>query len=126
MPILNTNEYRGLLEDKHKDLLSTSSNRDEIAIETAADEMDRLQQQLNREVVIRRLDRTSKLLRSVKAALDRIEDDIYGVCLRCEEPIAEKRLKAIPWAPYCVACQETIDRSRAHPDEDDGVIEFAA
>lgn len=124
--LLNTNEFRGLLEGKHRDLLSTSSNREDIAIETAADEMDRLQQQLNREVAIRRLDRASKLLRSVQAALDRIEDEIYGVCLRCEEPIAEKRLKAIPWAAYCVACQEMIDRSPTHGEEDDGPIGFAA
>lgn len=122
---LNANEFRGLLERKRRDLLSTSSNREDIAIENAAEEMDRLQQQLNREVVIRQLDRTSKLLRSVKAALDRIEDEIFGVCLRCEEPIAEKRLRAIPWAAYCVACQEMIDRSRAHGEED-GPIEFAA
>ena len=31
-----------------------------------------------------------------------------GVCLECEEPISAKRLDAVPWARYCVACQERI------------------
>lgn len=116
--------FQRLLEEKHKDLISAFSNRDEIVIENAADEIDRLQQQLSREVAIRNLDHTSKLLKSVQAALDRIEDDVYGVCLRCEEPIAEKRLKAIPWASYCVGCQEIVDRDRASSEDD--AIGFAA
>ena len=116
-----------MLERKQKDLLSRSLGREDIAIEAAADEMDRLQQQLSREVAIRTLDHTSKLLKGVQAALTRIEDDIYGVCLRCEEPISERRLKAIPWASHCVACQEIIDREdNAYSGDDDGTIAFAA
>jgi DnaK suppressor protein len=117
---------RSVLETKRNDLLSTCSHRDDIVIEATADEMDRLQQQVSREVAVRNLDNTSKLLKSVQAALDRIEDEIYGVCLRCEEPIAEKRLKAIPWASYCVRCQEAIDRKRAFDDGDENTIGFAA
>ncbi len=55
-------------------------------------------------------------LRLVKEALDRMDAGGYGVCLACEEPIAEKRLKAIPWARYCLHCQEdqgsALDRER--------------
>lgn len=55
-------------------------------------------------------------LRLVKEALDRMDAGGYGVCLACEEPIAEKRLKAIPWARYCLQCQEdqgsALDRER--------------
>ena len=88
MPRSDASSFQRLLEEKHKDLVSAFSNRDEIVIENTADEIDRLQQQMSREVAIRNLDHTSKLLKSVQAALDRIEDDVYGVCLRCEEPIA--------------------------------------
>jgi DnaK suppressor protein len=123
---VNVSEFRRLLEAKYDELSSIASNRDEIIIEAAADEMDRLQQQLGRDMAIRNLDRTSTLLKSIRAALDRIEDEIYGVCLRCEEPIAEKRLKAIPWASYCVGCQETIDRHHALREGDSDTIAFAA
>jgi DnaK suppressor protein len=49
-------------------------------------------------------------LRMVEEALDRLSRGDYGVCDRCEEPIPEKRLRAIPWAKYCVSCQEQISR----------------
>ena len=45
-------------------------------------------------------------LRLVEEALDRLDAGDYGICLACDEPIAEKRLRALPWARYCVACQE--------------------
>ncbi len=107
------NEFRKLLEAKQKELLSNMGDREEIRIEHAAEEFDRLQQQLNREVAIRNLDRESTLLKSVQAALKRIGDGTFGVCLRCDEPIPEKRLRAVPWAAYCVPCQEIVDRQRA-------------
>jgi DnaK suppressor protein len=47
-------------------------------------------------------------LRLVEEALDRLDTGDYGVCLECDEPIAEKRLRALPWARYCVACQESV------------------
>ncbi len=42
----------------------------------------------------------------VEEALDRMRAGDYGVCLACGEPIPERRLRAIPWARYCVPCQE--------------------
>jgi DnaK suppressor protein len=47
-------------------------------------------------------------LRLVEEALDRLDTGDYGICLGCDEPIAEKRLQALPWARYCVRCQEQI------------------
>lgn len=107
------NDFRRALEAKKKELLIGSSDREEILIENAAEEFDRLQQQLNREVAIRNLDRESKLLKEVQAAMARIDEETFGTCLRCEDAIPEKRLRALPWAAYCVACQETIEHQRA-------------
>ncbi len=121
MSDVNVNEFRRVLEAKKKELLAGGSDREEILIENAAEDFDRLQQQLNREVAIRNLDRESKLLKEVQAALNRIDEGSFGTCLRCEEDIPEKRLKALPWAAYCVPCQETIDRMRAAGEAvDDG------
>src|SRR5579875_2866238 len=113
MSVQQVNEFRQVLETKRKELLSSTGDREEILIEPAAEEFDRLQQQLNREVAIRNLDRESALLKQVQAARNRIEDESFGVCLRCDEEIPERRLRAVPWAAYCVPCQEIIDRQRA-------------
>ena len=45
-------------------------------------------------------------LREVEQALDRLDRGEYGCCLECEEPIAAKRLRAVPWTRYCLSCQE--------------------
>jgi RNA polymerase-binding transcription factor len=123
---LNVNVFLGALEAQYQELSFSASNRDEIIVEATADEIDRLQQQVSRDIAVRNLDRTSALLRNIRAALDRIEDETYGVCLRCEEPIPEKRLKAIPWASNCVDCQEMIDRHESEREGNNDTITFAA
>jgi len=61
-------------------------------------------------------------LRMIEEALDRLNSGDYGVCLACEEAIPAKRLNAIPWARYCVSCQESlgreIDAERLQPAQD--------
>lgn len=47
-------------------------------------------------------------LRMIDEALDRMASGDYGICLSCEEGIPVKRLTALPWARYCVPCQERI------------------
>ena len=47
-------------------------------------------------------------LRLIEEALDRLRSGDYGTCMGCEEPIPAKRLRALPWARYCVTCQETV------------------
>ena len=47
-------------------------------------------------------------LRQIQEALDRLQLGEFGMCLSCDQPIAPKRLRAVPWAKYCVKCQEMI------------------
>jgi DnaK suppressor protein len=49
-------------------------------------------------------------LRQVLQSLDAIEAEMYGLCRRCEDPIGYPRLRARPEAPYCLSCQDEIDR----------------
>jgi DnaK suppressor protein len=52
-------------------------------------------------------------LRYLDEALTRLEDGRYGICLGCRLPIPIERLRAVPFAAYCVDCQETRNRRRA-------------
>ena len=47
------------------------------------------------------------------AALKHIDDGEFGICLECEEPISPKRLAGLPWAGYCLHCQELRDSEEA-------------
>ena len=106
------NEYRNVLEIKQAELVQLIRNRDGIAIEKSADALDEVQNATERELAIRSLDRDSNLLRKVRAALRRIEDGSFGVCLQCEEDISPKRLAAVPWTTFCIQCQEIADRTQ--------------
>ena len=48
-------------------------------------------------------------LREVEGALGRLRDGSFGSCRHCQREIAAKRLRAIPWATYCVSCQEKAE-----------------
>jgi DnaK suppressor protein len=106
------NKYKSVLEAKRAELAHMLRDRDGIAIEKCPDSLDEVQYATERELAIRSLDRDSNLLRNVRAALDRIEEGSFGVCLHCEEDISPKRLAAVPSTAFCIVCQELADRSQ--------------
>ena len=112
MTEINLTTVRQVLEAKRQELERRTSRREDILIEITADELDRMQQTANREVAIRNIDRESNTLKDVTAALGRLSQGTYGACLCCEEAIPDKRLRAVPWAAYCVICQELLERTR--------------
>jgi DnaK suppressor protein len=107
------NKYRKVLEATQAELARMLRNRDGIAIEKSPDSLDEVQYATERELAIRSLDRDSVLLRNVRAALDRIEEGSFGVCLHCDEDISPKRLAAVPSTALCILCQEIADRSQS-------------
>ncbi|MFL6464799.1 MAG: TraR/DksA family transcriptional regulator [Bryobacteraceae bacterium] len=106
------NKFKKILENKQDELERIVRNRDAITIEKSADALDEVQHASERELAIRNLDRESNLLRNVRSALRRIEDESFGICMHCEEEISPKRLAAVPWAPFCIQCQEQADRNQ--------------
>lgn len=42
----------------------------------------------------------------LRLALDRIQNGSYGICAKCEEPISDARLEAVPYAPLCKRCAQ--------------------
>ena len=100
-----------ILSAKRADLARAAAKRDGIAIDRTPDALDETVFAAERELTTRSLELNSGLLRKVDAALGRIADGTYGICLECEEEISQKRLNAIPWATLCIACQEQADGS---------------
>jgi len=66
--------------------------------------MDALQQQ---EMAMAQARQARVRIKSLAAALKRVENDDYGWCPDCGEPIGFRRLDARPEAPFCVACTAT-------------------
>jgi len=119
-------KYKNILEAKQAELTGALRNRDEIVIEKAPDALDEVQLAGERELAIRNLDRDSNMLRQIRRALARIADGTYGVCLHCEEDISPKRVNAVPWAAYCIKCQEQVDRHEIEVDDSADLFANAA
>ena len=121
-----TRRFKETLERKQAELTHVLRNRDGIAIEKSADQMDEIQYASERDLAIRDVDRESTLLRQVKAALRRIQDGSFGTCTDCQWEIGPKRLAAVPWARRCIHCQEVADRvGQGQGDVSEAVVNAA-
>lgn len=54
-----------------------------------------------------------QFLYEIDEALKRIEDKSYGRCGNCNKDIPMKRLKALPFAKFCIKCQSGIEKSKS-------------
>src|SRR5262249_51076853 len=107
-------KYRRLLDDKKaslsQEIAKTRSAEEETTEESTQDIADKAVSSYTREFLYSLTDGERSTLLHIDEALVRIEDSSYGFCTKCGQPMAEKRLTAVPWAPYCVDCQELAEK----------------
>jgi DnaK suppressor protein len=113
-----TEQYRELLLAKQSELLA------EIPAEFARPgeqgrlaEDDQAPALLEEYISLELQRRVCWTLKEIDAALDRLATGDYGVCADCGEAINPRRLAAIPWAAYCIKCQEHLGQSVERLDE---------
>jgi DnaK suppressor protein len=115
--------YQRLLENKAEEVSRSMSAQKAAQVvarlDVPSDEGDLSQQHHEEWIFLNRNSIDMKLLREISDALRRMEQGNYGTCLECEEPISIKRLNAVPWARYCVTCQEAIASRIAHGETAD-------
>jgi DnaK suppressor protein len=117
--VIELERFRKTLKARQAELSDGRLNREALAIETSADELDRIQYAQERDFAVEALNRDSVRLREIRAALERLDRGSFGICLNCEEQIASKRLAAVPWTPLCIACQEAADRIAGSSQDED-------
>ena len=103
------NRFRAVLTARVAELERLTRNRDGITVERSADQLDEIQAASQRALAVCNLDREFNHLRDARAALRRIEEGDFGTCQACDEDIHPKRLAAVPWATFCIQCQEAAD-----------------
>ena len=109
MSQVDLEKYKTLLLGKREEIVGKSRRREDIWIVPSNEQIEKVQLAGEREFAVRALEHQSKSLMQINGALERIEDGEFGICLECEEPISPKRLAAVPWAAYCLHCQELQD-----------------
>ena len=99
---------KALLLSQRQDLIQQTVQ--EVTVDTEGDETDEIQGNMLMELANQLGSRNAVKLNQIQAALKRIEERTYGLCLDCEEAIPEKRLTANPHAQLCVSCAEDRER----------------
>jgi DnaK suppressor protein len=82
----------------------------DTAIEPLGEMGDRRSLTPETEVAYELIGSRARLLKQVDRALEKIDRGSYGHCEDCDEPIATPRLRALPFAIRCTACQESLER----------------
>jgi DnaK suppressor protein len=118
--------FRSVLESRQTDLRNGSRSREALAIDTSPDELDRIQHASGHDMLIDNLARDSTQLAEVRSALRRVNAGTFGFCVGCEEKINPKRLAAVPWASFCVVCQEALERTKTPSSDIDTSLVMTA
>ena len=105
--------FREVLEARLQQAAKPSQHANGLHVEQAPDPVDDAQSQSLRELTVHIMNTDWQVQKAIEVALNRIESGEYGLCEECDEPIVLRRLKALPWATRCVACQEETEAALA-------------
>jgi DnaK suppressor protein len=117
MSELNLDEIKDRLIAERENLLNKLKEND-LSIDDAEtpDPVDLAVRNYSKNVMLAVSENDSRQILLINEALERIDDEEYGSCQNCEKEINPKRLDAIPWARYCLNCQELVEQGLLEED----------
>jgi DnaK suppressor protein len=105
-----TSRYKTLLERKKAHILKELTEmRTALSAEEAIDIIEEIAINREQEMKVKIVNRETELIHEIDASLQRLNEGVYGSCRRCHHTIRSKRLKALPWALFCLRCQEVVE-----------------
>lgn len=106
-------DFGKLLKSKRQELIGQLNEwRQDVRVERTPEDEGGLASWAQMEhLACATLEQGQKTLAEVEAALSRMDRGTYGQCEGCAEPIPEARLRALPWARFCVKCMEHHHRN---------------
>src|SRR5258706_14284770 len=111
--------FKKKLEERQQTLRRTVSRTEEDGrvadLETAQDIADKAASSYTKEFLFSQSNNERQLLAQVEEALGRIREGTFGECANCGKDMNPKRLEAVPWAKYCIECQEKMEQGQLEP-----------
>jgi DnaK suppressor protein len=104
-----------LLEKKSQIIDHVKSSRayiDELKSQECKDDLDYAEVSSDSFMEAQSANQQLSELNDIDDALDRIDNDNYGICAMCDEYIAIGRLRAKPFANYCTPCREIYEQEQ--------------
>ena len=115
-PVLSakkTEHFKQLLETRIAELeraLATTERETRASTARYADPADQAASEYERQSLVHKAATVRQMLKTLAQALERMREGSFGECAECGGDIELKRLEVIPWARYCVRCQEAREQ----------------
>jgi len=95
-----------------RDLLLKKLSGNDLSVDDSEtpDPVDLAVRNYSKNVMLAVSENESRQVVLINEALERISDEEYGTCQNCKKDINPKRLDAVPWARYCLNCQELLEQ----------------
>jgi DnaK suppressor protein len=81
-----------------------------LDVEATQDSADQCVISLSKESLWERISQRRTVLGLIEAALKRIADGSFGICVECSDKIKDQRLQALPWTQFCLRCQGKLEQ----------------
>jgi DnaK suppressor protein len=107
-------QFKKQLEERQQDLRKIVARNEQDGrdadVGTAQDIADRAANSYTKEFLFHQSNSERQTLQMVESALSRLREGVFGECINCGNEINAKRLEAVPWTRYCIACQEKLEK----------------
>ena len=123
-------EFRNVLLEKRRDLVGDMSGIESEALRSRQKGSGDLSNMpthpadlgtdnFEQEFTLGLLESERVMLKEIDEALARIDERTYGICLGTGAPISKSRLRARPWAKYCIEYARLLEKGLVRPGEED-------
>lgn len=111
VPKVAQNPFQDILKAKLAEVEKRLRQEKESLVTGACpDELDQVVAMAARDTEVCQINNLSTTRMQILEALQRIQEGTFGYCQGCDEPISQKRLKALPWALLCISCQQEAEQ----------------
>lgn len=99
-----------ILQAEYESILRRLADLRPSAAQQHGDEQDVAVATEVQELTLLQRERLQKRALALEAALERVKDGSWGICLACDHKVEPRRLQAAPEAEYCLRCAERLER----------------
>lgn len=107
-----------ILKEAREEMKKFQTGEKRQIVESVMDDADLSAIDLSEDISLKQLSTHRDILKKIEEALRKLDEGTYGICEMCGDEISEERLKILPFAIYCIHCQEQLEMMEKFESEE--------
>ena len=111
--------FSKILKEKRKAIVKELDNTNESvkdiindSYNSVNDTVDEASSNTTQRILSQLSNTSQQTIIAIDAALRRIDENTFGICISCDKPIDIERLNSVPWATKCINCKNIEEKKR--------------